>query len=183
MSRHVVSRIPLFAGLLVIVGVLVFMAWRGHHRLQAGASAGEAATVAAVVADPSLRHEAQDGERARPGRSLPSLPASEPAAPLPAPTAPPARRPPPVTPGLSAQSRELWLAETSTQSDIDLAYALDVCACASVDCVRGLQAAYYARRTRAPGSEPSTDEGAAVRQMRAECLLRLSRAAYAARAR
>ena len=83
-----------------------------------------------------------------------------------------------VTPRLSVDSERLWAKAHATSHEIDQAFALDVCRCPDIDCVRGLQASYYERRAKAVPQEPRPEQAAAVRKMRVDCTVRLSREAY-----
>ena len=87
----------------------------------------------------------------------------------------PFRHPQPVIPGLTPEAKLLWDDPSSTTRDIDRAYALDVCTCSSLDCISALQAPFYARRGRAQPVAPSPVEEAAIRTLRNDCHLRLSR--------
>jgi hypothetical protein len=91
---------------------------------------------------------------------------------------PQSRHPAAVAPGLSPESRRLWESEGSTTYDIDRAYALDVCSCSSLECIAAIQVSFYNRRTRALRADPSPHEEAAIRNMRNDCQLRLSRLEY-----
>src|SRR6185369_9075313 len=178
------SRFRLYAGaVLAGGGVVVFLLiWR-HQPGPSGvlSSGGDAlAEAAADPAEPSYRRRSARLAAADVvGSSYPEGDTRrypEPA-PRPAPGRPgaPSRHPPPVSPGLSAESRRLWLDENATTHDIDRALALDVCSCSSTDCVRALQAPFYERRVKARNVDPPEAEAEAIRSRRNECILRLSR--------
>ena len=91
----------------------------------------------------------------------------------------PARFPAPRDPGLTPESHAIWLDAESTVHDIELAHAMDVCACPDVECVRALQTAFFMRRKTARRIAVDQDDDDAVRQMRMDCLDALSSKEYA----
>jgi hypothetical protein len=114
-----------------------------------------------------VRPDEPQGNRASRGAPLPVL----------RPRVEPVRFPSPVEHGLSAESKRLWLDETSSQHDIELAHALDVCACPDLDCVRALEATLYARFAQAPSEPVDPRDAEAVRRMDTECAAALGRQA------
>jgi hypothetical protein len=88
----------------------------------------------------------------------------------------------PVTPRLSQQAQRVWERSEATTHEVDLAHAMDVCRCPNMDCVRGLQGSYYERRRKAKPAAPAPADVSAVRKMRVDCAVRLSREAYQLRA-
>ena len=171
MARSSLLAVAIAVALLAAGAALVSQRTRlkGNLEVPVPAASGSSESSRAERLSPALRHAAA---MVRAAQSVPRAPTADP-------PNHPRRVVPQLSGGLTEESERAWLDETSTTHDIDLANAIDVCTCPDSECVRGLQSAYFERRRRAPLGTPSPEEAEAVREMRVDCLMAISKAAYA----